>query len=725
MEDQAHRRNLVSKSVLINGQANLIEPDVSKTRTWTDRSGTFKVEAQFIGLKDGKIHLHKLNGVKIAVSVAKMAIEDLEYVERVTGISLDDDKPLSDIRRRSLQAAKDERKKSQASAAVVKPGLSDTRKPESKPEPKGPEYDWFDFFLKAGVNIHQCERYAINFSRDSMDESILPDITPTVLRTLGLKEGDILRVTKYLDSQYARTGAKSKARNISFGDEATKEEEGSGTTSPDGTGGGLFSGPGGALRNNTRKGRPAPAVQNDVVVDAKTFKQIGIMEKKDQAEPTPLASVSSPEKRRTSGFDDDAWDVKPSRQAPSGAQITSTAAPASTTTTAPQPPLTGAFAELSLLSPPLQPIVMHNNGPQQFQPSKQEPQPAQQQTQPTGANQSFFSQLPQSTAPQLQQQVDNQAPSSNFNTQPAFQGQQPPQQNQPPRQRPQPPQANPQGSLLPPPPPRPLSAPQNVSQNNSFGPPPLQPQLTGAPNQNNLQNLMAPSGPSLNDLDRLRAQQQQQYVPQQVYPQQTGFAPQNQGFSQFGNGIPVQQSYGQQYSMPPNFQTQSFLTGQQTRGPFVDPRFQQQQMGNYQQPLAPQATGYSLQSQPQPSVQPNSINSVLPPLLQPQITAAPNGFGTRPTNGYSGVNRPAFGQPPPMPSSSPFQPQLQQAQPTLQPLQPQKTGPAPSIRFGVGADAKKLMPQPTGRRANLSHASKSFLSFEDLVMVLGILRMDD
>ncbi len=184
-----------------------IEPDMAKTRTWTDRSGTFKVEAQFIGLKDGKIHLHKLNGVKIAVPVVKMAIEDLEYVEKVTGISLDDDKPLSDIRRRSTQTAKDnDRKKSQAAPASSKPGATIEQAKSGPPKPERPEYDWFDFFLKAGVSPYQCERYAFNFNKDSMDENVLGDITPTVLRTLGLKEGDVLRVMKYLDTKFGRTG---------------------------------------------------------------------------------------------------------------------------------------------------------------------------------------------------------------------------------------------------------------------------------------------------------------------------------------------------------------------------------------------------------------------------------------------------------------------------------------------------------------------------------------
>ena len=187
-----------------SSSASKSKPDMAKTRTWTDRSATFKVEAQFIGLKDGKIHLHKLNGVKIAVPVVKMAIEDLEYVEKVTGVSLDDDKPLSDIKRRSTQTAKgNDRKKKESAASAVKPGA--TVEP-AKPKHDGPEYDWFDFFLKAGVSPYQCERYAFNFNKDSMDENVLGEITPSVLRTLGLKEGDILRVMKYLDTKFGRTG---------------------------------------------------------------------------------------------------------------------------------------------------------------------------------------------------------------------------------------------------------------------------------------------------------------------------------------------------------------------------------------------------------------------------------------------------------------------------------------------------------------------------------------
>ena len=692
------------------------EPDASKTRTWTDRSGSFKVEAQFIGLKDGKIHLHKLNGVKIAVPVVKMAIEDLEYVERVTGTSLDDDKPLSDIKRRSTQKGNDRRK----AESSQKPGVSIER---PKQQTNGPEYDWFDFFLKAGVNPYQCERYASNFNKDSMDESVLPDITPPVLRTLGLKEGDVLRVMKYLDNKYGRTGAKSKLRNVSFGGEEviSGEDERGGAASPSGSGGGLFSGPGGALRNNTRKGRPAPAVQTDDVIDASALRQRtsseAVAKSFPDKTPTPLASTPAPipQKKTDVGFDDDAWDIKPSKQTSSVSESAKTVAstPAPATGAPTQPALTGSMAELSLLSPPLQPTPAQPTIPQQppqqapqlqSQPPAQAhlPQPLQQQ--PTGANPSFFSQLSQQpTGAQFQQQNSSQAPAlPNVNPPQQFQGQQQLQQNVTARQRPQAPPAMHQGSLmLPPPPPRPLSAPQKQSQN--FAPPPLQPQLTGFQNPSNLPSL-APPGQTLNDLNQMRSQQQ--YGQPQMYLQQTGFGQPNQSFGQSGNNIlPQQTGFGQQPQQPQmapqqmGFQNQQpLMNGQQTGSPFANPQ-SIQQTGGFQ-PLSSQPTGFQQQFQPsQPQqFQPQSQFQS----LQPQ----PTGF----TNG-SFQNRPGFGQlPPPIPPMPPMPTQ----QSTLQPLQPQKTGPPPPVRFGVG-DAKRLMAQPTGRKANLSHASKLPCSLHVLI----------
>ena len=619
-------------------------PDKRKLRQWTDRTGTFKVEAQFLDLTDGKIQLHKINGVKIAVPTSKMSVEDLEYVERATGVSLDEDKPLENIRRKNRMAAESDKARASRSGATVE-------------APKPPEYEWFDFFLKAGVNHHQCERYAQNMNRDSMDETVLPDVTPEVLRTLGLKEGDILKVMKYLDNKFNRTRLTGTAD--------TNGVNGSG---------GLFTGPDGGLQNNTRRARPDTNRQASNIVDPKVFTQANGKEP-SEARPTPLTSVPAREKVEN-GFEDDAWDVKPPKQ--------SAPAPHPTASAPAWKPLTGALADLDLLSTPLQPTkVSPQPAPQPVQQQQtpqltsQPPPPAPlqvQQSQPTGANPNFFSQLnPQQTG----------LPQNQLN---------------PPRQRPQPPQQNFQGAGLLPPPQRPLSAPQNQPQQSQFGLLPLQPQLTGVP-----QNTQpAPPGHSLNDLNQQRYQQQYQ---QQMQKQQTGFQQQY--------GIQPQQTVFQQQFPGLQPQQQGFMNDNVQGSPFADPR------PSYQPSLAAQQTGFQGFLQPGPA--PGSLNSVLPPALQPQPTGfqqpqqtgfqqpQPGGFGQAPQhNGFQQPQQTGFGQPPQQNGFGNFQPPPIPPMPqqnTPAPLQPQKTGPAPPVRFGV-AEPPKLTPQPTGRRANLSHASK-------------------
>lgn len=498
-----------------------------------------------------------------------------------------------------------------------------------------------------------------------------------------------------------------------------------GLASPDSSSGGLFSGPGGALRNNTSKGRPAPPVQSNDVVDAAALRQKDTGEKKANAGPdagqTPVEQAPPPPRKdsTTRGFDDDAWDVKPSKQ-PAQQPIQrplAVSSPPAVSTPAQQPTLTGSLLDLSLLSAPLQPTPAQNKVIQQPQQPAQQPL---QQQQPTGANPSFFSQIPgQPTGVPVQQQPQ-QGFSLGQQNQVNFQ---PPQQQQtaPPRQRPQPPQQTQTGALMPPPPARPLSAPQ-TQQNSNFGPPPLQPQLTG------YQPQIASLGQSLNDLNQQRAHQQfgqqqqfsqpqfgqQQLQPQpngfgqQVQPQQTGFGQQPQvfgQFGQFGNGIqPQPTGFGQQYQIPPQ-QTglqslqNPYVNGQQNAAsPFADPRTQQ---GGFQ-PLQAQNTGYQPQFQPSLQPQQTGINSVLPPALQPQ------------QNGVNGFSRPGFGQaPPPIPPMPP----MPQQQPAAAPLIAQRTGPAPPVRFGTPAN--KLVAQRTGR-ANLSAASKYFCLLWDSAFMLTL-----
>ncbi|TGJ78112.1 hypothetical protein E0Z10_g10653 [Xylaria hypoxylon] len=600
------------------------KPDVSKLRVWTDRSKSFSVEAQFLGLKDGKINLHKMNGVKIAVPLAKMSKEDIEYVERTMGISLDEEKPLADMKR------------TKPTRNNLNKGVSSSNIGASV-EPAKPDYDWFQFFLACDVAVGLCDRYAQAFARESMDESVLPDVDSGILRNLGLREGDIIKVVRYLDKKFERDG---------------KKREGDGEN---GSAGGLFSGPGGTLRNNTRKGRPAPAVQTSDIIDAKALTQAKDGETRQTASPPAEELRANAPTKATSGFEDDAWDVKPARQSEPQSRPAPDPEP-KTTPVQPQPapPPTQAMQDLSLLSAPLEPTKVEpppptpptNIQPQQTQALNQ-PQLAQ-PAQPQGATPSFFTGIPptptgpSTSAPPLNLGLGN-------------------------RQRPPPPQVmSGQGALMPPPPARPLSAPQSA-QPSGFAPPAipaLQPQMTS----------IAPPGHSLNDINQQRYQQS--FMGN--YQQPTG-----QGFMQFNPAanMPQATGYGPQQFMPPQ------MTGApQMQSQFSDPRAQQFS------PVQAQPTGYSNNFQPQQLPQPTGINSYLPPALEPQNVSAPpqsqmqpqqTGFGGFGTGFNPAINGPP--QPPP-----------------IAPLQPQQTGPAPPVRFGV---TNKIIPQPTGRRANLAQAT--------------------
>jgi actin cytoskeleton-regulatory complex protein SLA1 len=604
------------------------EPDPSKTRVWTDRSKSFSVEAQFLGVKDGKINLHKVNGVKIAVPVAKMSVKDLEYVELITGISLDEDRPLSDVKR--SQTTRNSR-----------PPKPESSKVGASIEPPKSDYDWFQFFLSCDVSVGLCERYAQAFAKDSMDESVLPDVDAGVLRNLGLREGDIIKVMRYLDKRY---GHNNKKRNVSF----AGDDEG------EGSGGGLFSGPGGTLRNNTRKGRPAPAVQASDTVDPKAFSQSKDASSDSPAASSPTTARPKATEKSSGGFDDDAWDVKPSKQPETQAAPAPAPAPEPKPAVQepPKPPPTQAMLDLSLLSQPLEPEKVPAPQPQVVQPPPQPvPQPqVPATTQPQGASPAFFTGI-------AQQQTGIQPMATGQPLNLGLGGS---------RQRPLAPQATQgQPGLMPPSPARPLSAPQSA-QPSAFAPPPLQPQMTG----------IAPPGQSMNELgqQRLQQQQQQQFM--------GGFQPQptGQGMMGFNAGVGMQ-------PQPTGFGPNQFMQPAVTGAP-------QMQFS----PMQNQPTGFQGGFAPGQQFQPaGGINSYLPPAMEPQRTGMPQmqspmqpqptGFGGGFAQGFNpGVSSQSTLPPPPAP------------------LQPQPTGPAPPVRFGV---QDKIAPQPTGRRANLAQASKS------------------
>lgn len=326
---------------------------------WHDKSGQYKVEAEFLGFSNGKLRLHKVNGVVIEVPVERMSGEDLRYIEKATGkqptqtnsgtVLSDDDQPLA-VRRKSLQPA------------------PTARTPASKPPlpKKGPSIDWFEFFLNAGCDVDDCTRYASAFERDKIDESILADIDAQTMRSLGLREGDIIRVSKAIASR--KPSQKDMAANAQLlqdeelARQLQAEENGllpkrpSASPAPN-----LFSsGPGGALKN-TRRGRPQPSSRNtplanvDLGAIAEASQQITSRvgspvvtlttsptgTSGNVVGPPRTASATAP----VSGFEDDAWTNRPSSTKPiaSAAAVAEptrapSAPPAQATPAAPAPP---------------------------------------------------------------------------------------------------------------------------------------------------------------------------------------------------------------------------------------------------------------------------------------------------------------------------------------------------------------------------------------------------
>ena len=289
-------------------------PPPEALREWRDRSGQFRVDAAFLGFANGKLRLHKVNGVVIEVPAEKMSEEDLRYVQKLTKPkhrrSDDDDVPL-EIRRRSL---------------VPEPAKPP---PKASPPKKGPTVDWFEFFLNAGCDVDDCTRYASAFERDKIDEAVLPDITEATMRLLGLREGDIIRVKKAIEQRKPKTSdprEEQMRKDEELARQLQAEENGSSlkTRSPAPN---LFAGPNGEIKN-MRRGRPQPSKS----LPPSSVDIQSISTASDQIQRTGSPIVSSPEGIQQSNsspaqlppketapahkFDDDAWTNRPSSTKP-------------------------------------------------------------------------------------------------------------------------------------------------------------------------------------------------------------------------------------------------------------------------------------------------------------------------------------------------------------------------------------------------------------------------
>ncbi|KAG2232218.1 hypothetical protein INT48_003908 [Thamnidium elegans] len=161
-----------------NRHENLPKPDTSKIRTWTDRSGSFRVEAQFIDFHNGKLRLHKLNGVKIDVPVEKMCQEDVRWVEN----------HIKNISNQQQEITP---------SMPPRPAQQPSRPPQKKFNER---WDWFDWFMVIGIPMQASLQYASAFKQDKLDDSDIPNLTHKQMKTLGLKEEHVRRVERYIET---------------------------------------------------------------------------------------------------------------------------------------------------------------------------------------------------------------------------------------------------------------------------------------------------------------------------------------------------------------------------------------------------------------------------------------------------------------------------------------------------------------------------------------------
>jgi hypothetical protein len=312
----------------------LKEPDPAKTRTWTDRTGGFKVEAQFLAVHDGKIRLHKINGVKIDVPMEKMCVEDVRYIEQEIGADAQEDKsdnmPLAHL---AKEASGSQRSKSQAGSS--KPG-----------------WDWFDYFMKANIPMQESLRYSSSFQAENLGEADLHNLTHRRMKSLGLSERHVQRLQRFIESETPEPASDDEAnqvkrskgkRNVSFGatsvigedlhgqdarqaqieeDERIarelQEQEDGDRSSPS-----IFKKDtsGGLQRRGTSRPTPTNAAPKGINADVFELMKGQLSSEPlkptpaapspkpavAKSQPSPAAEVSKPAAKPSGGFEDDAW----------------------------------------------------------------------------------------------------------------------------------------------------------------------------------------------------------------------------------------------------------------------------------------------------------------------------------------------------------------------------------------------------------------------------------
>ena len=64
-------------------------PAVARMRTWTDSSGKYTAEAEFVDFEDGQVRLRKRDGKVISIAVKRLSVADRKHLLAQFGIELE------------------------------------------------------------------------------------------------------------------------------------------------------------------------------------------------------------------------------------------------------------------------------------------------------------------------------------------------------------------------------------------------------------------------------------------------------------------------------------------------------------------------------------------------------------------------------------------------------------------------------------------------------------
>ncbi|KAG0176379.1 cytoskeletal protein binding protein [Apophysomyces sp. BC1021] len=184
-------RGSLSRSLSVH--TDLTRPNREKVRTWTDRSGSFKVDAEFLSYYDGKLRLHKLNGVKIDVPLEKMSLEDIHWVERNTRQTI--------LKEKNTTATADSPAQKTPPMPQRPQSSSSTSVPAKQEKKVNPHWDWFDWFMLMGIPMENSLIYASAFKADKLDDSDIVKLTHKQMKTLGVKENHVRRIERYIETE--------------------------------------------------------------------------------------------------------------------------------------------------------------------------------------------------------------------------------------------------------------------------------------------------------------------------------------------------------------------------------------------------------------------------------------------------------------------------------------------------------------------------------------------